>query len=265
MREDYYELLDIAPTATAEEVKRAYYKQARRYHPDRNPDDAAAEERFKLIAEAYRVLGDADERYQYDGWLERHRRLSNAPELETMHRHIRVSARHGRERRTDRRERAERGGRRAGRGSVRVRPFLLSKRRSPGIGTMVAVYIMAACLIVPAIIKGFTAANASRFPAETERKLPEISDEEKRTRLENYNNDLLRRARAGEVEAQLRYGLLLYHGTGIAQNREQAHEWWKKAAEQGNASALHYLLHYPIEVPPAPDVENTEAAGAAAE
>lgn len=264
MRDDYYELLDVAPTASAEEVKRAYYKQARRYHPDRNPDDAAAEERFKLIAEAYRILGDADERYQYDGWLERHRRLANAPELETMQRHIRVSARHGRDRRAERRERAERGrrGERAARGSVPVRPFLLSTRRPPSLATMVVVYIMAACLIVPAIIKGFTAAY--RTPAaETEKPKPELSEAEIRARLENYNNDLLQRAKAGDPVAQLRYGNLLYRGVGIRQNMQEAHEWWKKAAAQGNTAALYSLQHFPATPPQELPAETAESAPSA--
>lgn len=245
MREDYYELLDVAPSATAEEVKRAYYKQARRYHPDRNPGDAAAEDRFKLVAEAYRVLGDAEERYQYDGWLERHRRLAKAPELESMQRHIRVSARHGRDRRADRRERAERGrnGRHADRGSAHVRPFLLSTRRPPSLATMVVVYIMAACLIVPAIIKGFTAAY-HRPAAEPEKPRQELSEAEIRARLENYNNDLLQRAKAGDPVAQLRYGNLLYRGVGVQQNRTEAREWWKKAADQGNTAALYSLQHF---------------------
>lgn len=270
MREDYYELLDVAPTATAEEVKRAYYKQARRYHPDRNPEDAAAEERFKLIAEAYRVLGDADERYQYDGWLERHRRLANAPELETMQRHVRVSARHGRDRRAERRERAEhRRGGRAERASVRVRPFLLSTRRPPSLATMVVVYAMAACLIVPAIIKGFTAAY-HRPAAECDRPKQELSEAEIRARLENYNNDLLQRAKAGDPVAQLRYGNLLYRGVGIRMDRAEAHEWWKKAAAQGNTVALYSLSHFPAEMPPAAEKadetqEPSPAESAAAE
>lgn len=266
MREDYYELLDIAPTATAAEVKRAYYRQARRYHPDRNPDDAAAEERFKLIAEAYRILGDADERYQYDGWLERHRRLANAPELETMQRHIRVSARHGRDRRSERRERAEhRRGRRAERGTVRVRPFLLSTRRPPSLAAMVVVYIMAACLIVPAIIKGFAAAY-SRPAAAPEAPKAELSEAEIRARLENYNNDLLQRAKAGDPVAQLRYGNLLYRGVGIRQDRAAAHEWWKRSAAQGNSAALYSLSHFPADAPAAEDPPGRgEAESAASE
>lgn len=255
MREDYYELLDIPATATAAEVKRAYYAQARRWHPDRNPGDAAAEERFKLVAEAYRVLGDADERYQYDGWLERHRRLAQAPELEAMPRRpIRVSARHARERRAERAERRERR-RSGGRGPVRVRPFLLNTRKSPSLAAMVAVYALAACLILPALIKGYQATYPR--PAEPEKPKAALSEDEVRTRLENYNNDLLQRARAGDAAAQVRYGLLLYRGVGVAMNREEAREWWKKAAAQGNATALYSLEHFAAE----PAAASEEAEG----
>lgn len=245
MREDYYELLDIPATATAAEVKRAYYAQARRWHPDLNPGDAAAEERFKLVAEAYRVLGDADERYQYDGWLERHRRLAQAPELEAMPRRpIRVSARHARERRAERAERRERR-RSGGRGPVRVRPFLLNTRKPPSLAAMVAVYALAACLILPALIKGYQAT----YPRAAEPEKPKValSEDEVRARLQNYNNDLLQRARAGDAAAQVRYGLLLYRGVGVTMNREEAREWWKKAAAQGNATALYSLEHFSAE------------------
>lgn len=259
MREDYYELLDIPATATAAEVKRAYYAQARRWHPDRNPGDTAAEERFKLVAEAYRVLGDAEERYQYDGWLERHRRLSRAPELESMpQRHIRVSARHARERRAERAERRERR-RSSARGPVRVRPFLLSTRKPPSLAAMVAVYALAACLILPALIKGYQATYPRA--AEPEKPKAALSENEVRARLENYNNDLLQRARAGDAAAQVRYGLLLYRGVGVAMNREEAREWWKKAAAQGNATALYSLEHFSAEPEPAAQGQPTEDAG----
>jgi molecular chaperone DnaJ len=61
-----YEVLGVAKTATADEIKKAYRKLARQHHPDRNPDDAAAEERFKEVQDAYDLLSDAEKREQYD-------------------------------------------------------------------------------------------------------------------------------------------------------------------------------------------------------
>ncbi|MDX1418965.1 MAG: molecular chaperone DnaJ [Rubricoccaceae bacterium] len=63
---DYYDVLDVPRTATADEIKRAYRKMAMAYHPDRNPGDAEAEARFKEAAEAYEVLSDAAKRARYD-------------------------------------------------------------------------------------------------------------------------------------------------------------------------------------------------------
>jgi molecular chaperone DnaJ len=63
---DYYEVLGVARDATEADLKKAYRQLAMRYHPDRNPGDAAAEGRFKEVNEAYAVLSDADKRAQYD-------------------------------------------------------------------------------------------------------------------------------------------------------------------------------------------------------
>ena len=63
---DYYEILGVARDASEQDVKSAYRKLALKYHPDRNPGDRAAEDRFKEAAEAYSVLGDADKRARYD-------------------------------------------------------------------------------------------------------------------------------------------------------------------------------------------------------
>jgi molecular chaperone DnaJ len=65
-RPDYYKTLGVEKKASAEEIKKAYRKLARKYHPDRNPDDKSAEARFKEISQAYDVLGDPDKRNQYD-------------------------------------------------------------------------------------------------------------------------------------------------------------------------------------------------------
>ncbi len=65
-KRDYYEVLEVAKTASAEEIKKAYRKKAIQYHPDKNPGDAAAEEKFKEAAEAYEVLSDQNKRARYD-------------------------------------------------------------------------------------------------------------------------------------------------------------------------------------------------------
>src|SRR3990172_4484354 len=62
---DYYDTLGVQRDADAKEVKRAYRRLALQYHPDKNPDDKAAEERFKEINEAYEVLGGREKRAKY--------------------------------------------------------------------------------------------------------------------------------------------------------------------------------------------------------
>lgn len=65
-KRDYYEILGVGKSASSDEIKKAYRKVAMQYHPDRNPGDKAAEEKFKEAAEAYEVLSDPDRKTQYD-------------------------------------------------------------------------------------------------------------------------------------------------------------------------------------------------------
>src|SRR5215204_7369450 len=65
-KRDYYEVLEVTRTATADEIKKSYRKLAVKYHPDKNPGDHSAEEKFKELGEAYDVLSDDQKRAAYD-------------------------------------------------------------------------------------------------------------------------------------------------------------------------------------------------------
>ncbi len=65
-KRDYYEVLGVGKSASGDEIKKAYRKVAMQYHPDRNPGDKSAEEKFKEAAEAYEILSDADKKAKYD-------------------------------------------------------------------------------------------------------------------------------------------------------------------------------------------------------
>lgn len=65
-KRDYYEVLEVSKSASSDEIKKAYRKKAIQFHPDKNPGDKTAEEKFKEAAEAYEVLSDADKKARYD-------------------------------------------------------------------------------------------------------------------------------------------------------------------------------------------------------
>src|SRR5438105_12436733 len=65
-KKDFYEILGVSKTASQDKVKKAYRKVAMQHHPDRNPGDKSAEEKFKEAAEAYEIVNDPDEKAQYD-------------------------------------------------------------------------------------------------------------------------------------------------------------------------------------------------------
>src|SRR5271165_4306813 len=65
-KHEYYETLGVSKTASEDDIRKAYRKLARKYHPDLNPGDKASEDRFKNVQEAYDVLSDAKKRQMYD-------------------------------------------------------------------------------------------------------------------------------------------------------------------------------------------------------
>ena len=66
MAKNYYDILEVSKTASADEIKKSYRKLARKYHPDVNPGNKEAESKFKELSEAYAVLSDEEKRKEYD-------------------------------------------------------------------------------------------------------------------------------------------------------------------------------------------------------
>lgn len=225
MRPDYYQLLDVPENASAHEIKVAYRKQAMRYHPDHNVGNEAAEERFKLVAEAYRVLADAEQRAHYDGWLERHRRLSMAPELADMRRRVRVSVRHAYERRASRRRRYERDADHP----LRVRRMLMRPTFTFSRWHLVVFYLFAFAVMVPWAVR-YGQRDDAAIAAKRELREKELVE------------SLYTRACNGDATAQYRYANILYMGlNGVSPNEEEAMRWWTHAANQGHSGAAHNL------------------------
>src|ERR671933_2184011 len=77
-KDDFYQVLGVKRDAKPEEIKKAYRRLARKYHPDVNPGDKAAEERFKLITEAHEVLSDPKKRQVYDRFGQYSEQLAEA-------------------------------------------------------------------------------------------------------------------------------------------------------------------------------------------
>ena len=243
-RPDYYELLDVEPTVPQAELKLAYYRQAKKFHPDRNPGDTAAEERFKLIAEAYRILGDEDERRLYDESRERNLRYADAPELASMQRVTRFSVRRG-------------AGRESRSKAPRRRFTILPRRKKmhPLVIWLMGLFWVSA--LAPFVLRtgGRTLGPP---PAASRKEKAEPAAEVVRERLARMRADLEQAAAAGDVRAQLRMGLLLYSGdAGVQIDRAAAREWWQKAAEQGSRAAAYYLDKGDFTNPPSPREEPT--------
>ena len=227
---DYYELLDVEPTVSQAELKQAYYRQAKKYHPDLNVGDSSSEERFKRIAEAYRVLGDETERRLYDEARERQNRYADAPELAGMQRTVRFSVRRGR--------------RRDARNVAPRRRFIIlpERKKMPRwiIWVMVVLWVTA---LLPLVVRsGSFAARYGKM--EPKKEKPEPEPQLVRERLSRMRVDLEQAAAAGDARSQLRLGLLLYTGNaGVEINRAAAKQLWIQAAEQGNKTAIYYLEH----------------------
>ena len=85
-KKNYYSILEIEQTATADQIRKAYHSLALQYHPDRNPDDEIAEDKFKEVSEAYAVLSNSKKRRDYDryGHNDFHRRYRHEDLYERM-------------------------------------------------------------------------------------------------------------------------------------------------------------------------------------
>lgn len=249
MRDDLYQLLDVSPNATQEEIKAAYRRQAKKCHPDHNAGNPAAEERFKEVVLAYKVLGDPVERAAYDANCERERKYAGAPELAAMRRHIRVSARHGRERRENRGSNKRRDERELSY-ARRPRLFFIGRNRKVSLWHLLAFYAVALALFIPAVTKSCRVAEreAARADSPAECTLP---PEEIKARALDAVADLRRLAEQGDTEAQVKIGLVLYAGLGgVDADRAAAREWWRKAADSGHPKAVEYLEKYTSTAPP---------------
>ncbi len=248
MREDYYELLELSQDASAQEVKASYRRMALRFHPDRNEGNAAAEERFKLVAEAYRVLGEPERRADYDAWLARAQLARKLPpELASMPRHVHLSRRSTAERRESR------GARRAPR---RVNTRVVFRRRSRfHTYVFMGMYAMVLFTLLPMFFRGCDVApsapaksRASSAKAETGAAVW--------AGVQKMERELRGRAASGDAGEQYKLGFYLLNKSYLGHEEassglirraaaaaylREAHEWLQKSAAQGNKRAQRLL------------------------
>ncbi len=258
MRPDYYQLLDVSPEASPKELKAAYYRLAKRYHPDHNAGDPAAEERFKLVAEAYRILGVPESRREYDDWLRLHHLYEATPELEAFSAARRVRPFHYSARRARERQ-ARRYGRADGRPRARRRLGGLLPSSSGRVNTwlFLGFYALVAFNLLPIFFRHMfsspTPVAKKTAPAE-EGKVNEV---QVRRRILEMEQALRKRAEAGDGEAQYQLGLYLFNKSSRGREegadpsllrraasagyRREAMEWFSKAARQGHAAAGRLL------------------------
>ncbi len=266
MRADYYQLLDASPEATQKELKAAYYRLAMRYHPDRNAGDPAAEERFKLVAEAYRTLGVPERRREYDNWLRLHNLYQGTPELDAFSTSHRVRPFHYSPRRA--RERQER---RSGGAAERPR----ARRRAGGIlfrsngrvntWLFLGFYALIAFNLMPIFLRHMFSSPPPVAKKAAPVEEPRVDEVQVRRRILEMELALRRRAEAGEAEAQYQMGLYLFNkssrgrGEGASPTllrraascgyRREALHWLGLAAGQGHAAAARLLSRLVPEPP----------------
>ncbi len=242
MRADYYQLLDVTPEASAKELKAAYYRRALRYHPDRNAGDPAAEERFKLVAEAYRTLGVPERRREYDDWLRLHDRYQAAPELEKMSsaqrvRPFRYSQRQARERQERRYgyEEARRPRRRMG-------SLIFRSTGKVNIWFFLGFYLLLAFNLLPIFFRHMTREPASARKTAPAEEKTEVSETEARRRVLAMEQELCRRAGAGEADAQYQLGLYLFNKSSRGRGADATPTVLRRAASEGyRREAMHWL------------------------
>ncbi len=268
MREDYYQLLDVQPEASAQEIKAAYYRQARRFHPDVNAGDPAAEERFKLVAEAYRTLGVPERRRDYDNWLRLHNIYGARSEMEAFAAAQRVRPFHFSARRARARQERRRGSAEArprARRVFRTLPFSGSRRINSWI--FFGFYALVIFNLLPIFVRHMVAdpVPVSRKPAPAAEEKPEVSEVVVRRRLLELEQALRQRAEGGEAEAQYQLGLWLFNkstrgrGEGAtptllrraagAAYRREALEWLGRAVAQGHAAAARLVKRLEQQAP----------------